>query len=371
MRALVVVLALLALVAGAWLVRDWWLPPSSEPRAADTTSGQGSATPGAQVAAAPTVAPAPDPASGAGRAPAGVASVAAVQQQAERYIATLTEIEVEPVKVEKADHFITSEQMLSLVPQGAVEQTTARRMLEDPTLTPDTPITLVREAEQVERVTPERLIARSGGDLDMSVNVLERDQVRTTTVREVLEQARRAPDKPIDVVTRTEYYEQTTPAELAARNADQQDETVRIIRRHHGLEASSVGDLIRAEGVGKDSLFYVRTVRPQDSQGIWGIVQGGIIDNFARGMAIRRGKEINVYKVDIPKDADERRSNASSSFLGKLIHEKSKASHVYNFNLNRMGRNPDRIYPGQEIVIIDFRPDELIDIYKHFVAQRG
>lgn len=365
MRALAVVLAVLALAAGAWLVRDWWMPPpapqvhSPEPRASAPPRSDPAALP------APTgILATPD-------ASKKITPDVAVQQQAERFVSTLTEPASEPLKVEQADHFVTGEQMLALVPLGAVEQTTSRLMREDPTLSPNTPITLVREAEQVERITPERLIARSSGDLDMPIKVLEREQVRDTTVREVLEQARRSPDKPIDLVTRSEYYEQTTPAELAARGTVQDDEPIRIIRTHRGLETSSVGDLIRAEGVGSDSMFYVRTVRPEDRQGIWGIVQSGIIDNFARGMAIRRDKDINVYKVDIPTDADERRSDETSSFLGKLIHDKTRASHVYNFTLNRMGRNPDRIYPGQEIVIIDFRPEELIDIYKHFVAPRG
>lgn len=358
MRALVVVLALLALAAGAWLLRDWWMPPPA-PRVQGPQSVPGTAEPA--VLAVPT-APA-----GAGKdTPSG-----AVQQQAERFVSTLTELDSEPVKVEQADHFVTGDQMLRLVPANAIEKTSSRLLLNDPTLTPNTPITIVREAEQVERLTPEKLIARSGGDLDMPIKVLEREQVRDTTVRAVLEQARRSPDKPIDLVTRTEYYEQTTPAELAARSAGQDDKPIRVIRNHRGLAAASVGDLIRAQGIDSDSLFYVRTVRPDDAQGIWGIVQDGIIDNFARGMAIRRDKDINVYKVDIPTDADERRRDETSSYLGKLIHDKTRASHVYNFNLNRMGRNPDRIYPGQEIVIIDFRPEELIDIYKHFVAQRG
>ena len=36
-----------------------------------------------------------------------------------------------------------------------------------------------------------------------------------------------------------------------------------------------------------------------------------------------------------------------------------------------MGQNPDRIVPGQEIVIIDFKPEELIAIYRHFIELRG
>ena len=93
--------------------------------------------------------------------------------------------------------------------------------------------------------------------------------------------------------------------------------------------------------------------------------------NFAQGMAIRRGKQVNTYKIDIPRDADELLPDQSSSFLGRLIHRKVAESHVYNFKKNRMGRNPDLITPGQEIVIINFEPEELIAIYKHFVTEQG
>lgn len=383
MRALLAVVALLALAAGAWFARGWWLPTA--PQLTQTPPEQ--RTP--EIARTPPASPTESGSTRTetGSSPAETGSTrtgdvdaqrraqaeteAAVRVEAERYIETLTEPETEPVKVERADHFMTSAQMISLVPQSAIESTTITRMRADPTLGPDTPITVVRESEQLERVTPERLIARSGGDLDMPIKVLDRDQVRETTVREVLEQARLEPQRPIDLITRSDYYEQTTPAELAARAANQPDEPIRLIRNHHGVEASTISALLRGEGVDEDSLFYVRTVRPQDSKGIWGIVHSGIIDNFARGMAIRRGQEINVYQVDIPLHADQRLDDRSSSYLGKLIHDKTRASHVYNFNLSRMGRNPDRIYPGQEIVIIDFRAEELIEIYQHFVAQRG
>ncbi len=88
-------------------------------------------------------------------------------------------------------------------------------------------------------------------------------------------------------------------------------------------------------------------------------------------MAIRRGRQIDTYKVDIPRDADELLRDQSSSFLGKLIYRKTQESHVYNFEHNRMGRNPDHVTPGQEIVIINFEPEELISIYKHFVTEQG
>jgi hypothetical protein len=54
-----------------------------------------------------------------------------------------------------------------------------------------------------------------------------------------------------------------------------------------------------------------------------------------------------------------------------MIYDKTMRSYVYNFKQNRMGQNPDFVAPGQEIVIINFEPDELIRIYKHFTSQQG
>jgi hypothetical protein len=378
MRAVIAILVLAAIAVGAWLARERWMPDVA--RAPENRNA--------------STAPAPPPARVRSEAESGSDEPEVVartmQREAERYVATLTEAEPVPVQIERADHFVTGDQMLALVPRRDVELTSVAEMRSDPSLEPDAPITVVREVEQVERVTPEKLIARSAGNLDAPITVLERDVARHTTVRDVLERARREPHRPVDIIIRSEFYEQTTLEELATRDDLRRDQPLRVvrsahgletasvvqlmlnvIRSAHGLETASVAQLMREARLSADSLFYVRAVRPDDSQGLWGIVHDGIIENFARGMAIRRGRAVNTYRVQIPRDADERRDDRSSSFLGKLIHEKTRASYVYNFERGRMGRNPDRIFPGQEIVIIAFQPDELIRIYKHFVAQRG
>ena len=145
------------------------------------------------------------------------------------------------------------------------------------------------------------------------------------------------------------------------------DTFLNVVTRPYRVESATLAELLqRHKAENPDSILYVHTVQPTDEQGIWGIVQFGLIDNFARGMAIRHGKDIETYTVRIPRDADERLEDQSSSFLGKLIDRKTKDSYVYNFRENRMGRNPDRIYPGQEIVIINFEPEELRSIYRHF-----
>lgn len=134
----------------------------------------------------------------------------------------------------------------------------------------------------------------------------------------------------------------------------------------------TIADILKSQTeVRPDAVYYVHTVRDGDSQGIWGIVQEGVLGNFAQGVAVRRGGTLNTYRVDIPPGADELEPDNSSSFLGRLIYEKSRESYVYNFKTGRIGQNPDLITPGQELVIVSFTPEELIEIYKHFADQRG
>ena len=295
-----------------------------------------------------------------------------LDQEAESYISKLTEPGSDPVAVEKADHFISKDQVLSLLPEGVTEEITRENLATDPDLSPNTPITVVKKAEQIEFTTPEKVIAEAEGDLDRKVKILEGGEVRESTARELLEQYRQDPDAEIAIVKDVEYFVITTPKELLEDPTVEAGETLTIIRKPYRLEAATIADLLREQrALSPDSVFYVRTVRPGDTQGIWGIVHDGLIENFARGMAIRRGEEINTYQVEIPRNADERLSDQSSSFLGKMIYQKAMDSYVYNYKQNRMGRNPDRVIPGQEIVIINFHPDELIGIYKHFASQQG
>ena len=303
---------------------------------------------------------------------APAASAATVEQQAKDFVAKLTEPQMQPVPAKSADHFVSKDQIISLLPESSIEFTTPREIEKNSALAPNTPITVIREAEQIETATPEKIIAEAGGDLDKTVKVVDGGEVRELTVREVLQRYAANPDEPISIVKTIQYFEITTPAELAADSTLDPDQKIRIITKPYHLEAATIAELLMREGsYSPDSIFYVRTVRDTDKQGIWGIIHDGILTNFAQGMAIRRGKEINTYRIDIPRDADELLSDHSSSFLGKLIYRKALESYVYNFKDNRMGRNPDQISPGQEIVIINFEPEELISIYKHFVAEQG
>ena len=370
---------------------------------------------------------------------------------AKQYVETLTATTPPTIPVDKADHFVTQDSVVTMVPEDSIESTTVGDLADDDTLTPDTPITVVREVEQIETAVPEQLIADSGGDLDQPLRIVvkyddtqvidepsgtdedaaeqeetsqgiiaedtsepsaatqnlaaedtsepsattqnvaaedtsepstttqnvaaedtstrgteERDGVEQITVREALERMRTEPEKPLSIVRTVRHFEVMTLRELLDSQEDD-NAFLKVVLQPYRIEAATLADLLRLhETRSPDTISYLHTVQPTDEQGIWGIVHFGLIENFARGMAVRRGEEIETYTVQIPRDADERLEDRSSSFLGKLIDRKTKESYVYNYRENRMGRNPDTIYPGQEIVIINFEPGELEAIYEHF-----
>ena len=313
---------------------------------------------------------------------------AEVEAEAKKYVETLTDTAPQTIAVDQADHFVTEERVISLVPEDTIENVSVEELARDETLSPDTPITVVREVEQIETAVPEQLIADSGGDLDKTLRfqvtyddsqdeaeqkdsrpkVVDEDTVAELTVREALERIRTEPDKPLTVIRTVRYFEVMTLKELLDSTRGD-DAFLNVVTQPYRIASATLADLLQREKEkNPDAIFYLHTVQDTDDQGIWGIVHFGLMDNFARGMAIRLRDDVETYTVEIPRDADERLDDQSSSFLGRMIDGKTKDSFVYNYRDSRMGRNPDRIFPGQEIVIIKFESEELISIYTHFAT---
>ena len=360
--------------------------PSDTTMAADTTAADTTAADAAAVDATTVADATAKDATSAADTTATDATTAATgpaEAEAKKYVETLTDTAPQTIPVDKADHFVTQERVISLVPDDTIENVSVDELAGDETLSPDTPITVVREVEQVENAVAEQLIADSGGNLDEELRVqvtyddtqehtgtvvVEEDDVERITVREALDRIRTEPDKPLPVIRTVRYFEVVTLKELLD-GAESEDAFLNVVTRPYRIESATLADLLQRQRTeNPDAIFYLHTVLPTDDQGIWGIVHFGIIENFARGIAIRRGEDIETYTVRIPRHADERLADRSSSFLGLMIDRKTKDSYVYNFRENRMGRNPDRIFPGQELVIINFQPEELMSIYRHFAA---
>ena len=124
--------------------------------------------------------------------------------------------------------------------------------------------------------------------------------------------------------------------------------------------------------VGEHDIFYVHAVTPNDHQGLWGIIQQAVAENFARGVRITLGERTDTYRVTVPENADELLDDRSSSPLGLMIHRKSRETIVYNRGVGRLTQDPDvTLYPGNEIIIVGFEPGELIRLYKHFANADG
>ena len=298
--------------------------------------------------------------------------IVVVEEQAKRFVGHITAQESNKLSVERADHFVTNGQVLSLLPDSSITLTSRKALLRELGIDSESPVTVVTEAEQIELISPEKLIAAVSGNLDTSVNVLVSDSIESKTVRDVLLTFKEQPTLPISLVKKVKHFEVTTPKELNARQDLLTSNPLKVIRERYQLESATIAELLKQHiDIDPDSIYYVRTVAPGDDQGIWGIVHDGLVNNFAKGMAIRRGESIDTYRVSIPREADEPEVDKSSSYLGRLLFSKAKESHVYNFRQNRMGQNPDRIFPGQEIVIVNFRAEELINIYKHFLREEG
>ncbi len=291
-------------------------------------------------------------------------------KEAEFFVAELTETTVEPLDVDRIDHFISGNQTLSLVPSDSVETTTLRALMEeDSGLLANTPITRVKEVEQVEIVSRERLFAFAAGELSTTVRVMVDDDIVARTVDDILLTHNDPAAGPIRLIKTARYYEITNLGDLQSDTSLSPDDTIRVIRKPYRLETATVERLLGPSiHTGSDTLYYVRTVTADDNQGIWGIVHDALVGNFAQGIALRRGTDIDTFKVTIPGRADEPTQDDKSSFLGHLIHQKVSTSYAYDFKTSQMSRNPDGIRPGEQIVIIEFTAEELISIYQRFAG---
>lgn len=139
-----------------------------------------------------------------------------------------------------------------------------------------------------------------------------------------------------------------------------------------GGQAQPLAGILQRYGIQPqaDSLYFAHTVNRADAQGVWGIVQAQLVARFADGVALRRGEQPSDYQLLIPKFADERNADGSSSFLGKVIWHKSQSAMVINQanGLARQGEDADIVLPQSDLVIVTFSRQELVAIYQYFAT---
>lgn len=125
-------------------------------------------------------------------------------------------------------------------------------------------------------------------------------------------------------------------------------------------------ELLDTPETAKNNIYFIHAVAEGDNEGLWGIIQNGLMRTFTAGLNLP-GLDKTV-SVNIPKEADEKLADKRSSFLGHVLKNKVDQTYIYNYEKGILGDNPDLIKPGQQLVIVTFSEQELIGIYHHFVS---
>lgn len=281
-----------------------------------------------------------------------------VANDARDYINDLSMVQAETVPVKKADHFVGADQLLELLEDDAfielVEPLSSKPIVQ--ALAPRTRSVISKlDTGPDHQLTKELVLLQTSATTNlqplMSIELVDEQNT----------------DEPVMIVREANVKMPILPELVQVKTVTKPSLTTSQTEQKPSPKIT-IADLLKDEEPAKaGSIYYVRTVKQNDGQGIWGIIVDGLTENFANGIAISRDESLNTYQVNIPRQSDDMLTNNTSSFLGKLIDRKTRECFVYNFVEKKIGRNPDLIYPGQELLIINFEAEELIEIYTHFV----
>lgn len=292
------------------------------------------------------------------------------QQEAEEFVENLADPAAETIIVnEYEDVFVRPDSIIAL-PNLEQRVTTLQSLRDDTSLSADTPLTLRYTEETREQTSLSELASEEEDHIAPVTIITEQGDTITAPLVELLQRDDLDHDASVTQIRQEQHVKQLTVSELANADIDaDQQLSVTISRGVQQLDMATLIDSDSAEL--HDSLFYLHRVTEEDVQGLWGIIQSGLIQNFRHGIRLTRQGSEQTVSVTIPADADEPLPTGLSSFLGKVLHEKVSTSYVYNVNTHTMGRDPNLIHPRQELILIRFSNSELKAIYQFFADQRS
>ena len=293
-----------------------------------------------------------------------------LRAEADAFVEDLVKTPPRKISASEISHFVAPDQKI-LLPGGLKYKEVAIRDLAEQTgVGENEPITIIINDKQLEYRTVRELLNQAANEPDAEFNLLVDEEHIT---RYTSEQLRREYDGHLDetvtVMVLKPRQQVTTARELREKNAP--ETIVRIVQSDSSKESdtvTTVSEMLHGlKGNDEGDVYHVHTVRDNDSQGLWGIIHDGLVENFAQGIALNRGESVHKYRINIPRHADEMIDSQTSSYLGKKIHDKTRESYRYNHSKQRMGTDPNTIHPYQELVITRFTSEELVQIYEHFV----
>lgn len=256
------------------------------------------------------------------------------------------------------------------IPKLEHRDTTIGDLLKDKTLSADTPLVL-NFVETEKELTTLGALDRQIEDKHQIITIEQADgSQRQAPLADWLNDKNQDKDAPVTVITQHKRTEQMTAGELAKADIAPSQQVIATINR--GVEELSVKDIIQSGELPDNALFYLHRVTEQDKQGLWGIIQSGLIQRFRQGLSLEGiATNKDLLQVTIPADADEPLPTGLSSFLGKVLNHKVESSYIYNYSTHTMGHDPNLIHPGQQLILIHFSPEELKRIYLFFAEQRN
>ena len=294
-----------------------------------------------------------------------------IEKEATIFIEALAKSQAESITInENQDQFVRHDSIITL-PKLEHRVTTIEELLADPNISADTPLTLHYTIDVTEQTTLAEL-SDNYEDQTILLTILDQEgKPQTKPLFEFLNQDNADLTAPITLLTQQKHSLQINAGEL--KNIQSLDHKQSIIATiSYGTQELSINKIIQSGELPDNALFYLHRVTKQDHQGLWGIIQTGLIEKFREGVHIE-GIATNKDTVHaiIPADADEKLSSGLSSFLGKILNNKVNSSYIYNFSTHTMSHDPNQIFPGQQLIMIHFSPQELSQIYQFFSDKRN
>jgi hypothetical protein len=298
-----------------------------------------------------------------------ITEVPSPEQEAEIFVNNLAITEEVITINEDEDRFVRHDSVIVL-PDLEYIATTKEALLADKSLNSDMPVTLdfiTHEKVQTTLAELSELIE----DQTTTVTIITPDGTQVISpLADLINQQDLELNTTITRVIPQKHRIATTMGEL--KNIDIAANQPLIATITHGSQAISLKELTQSKLIPDDAIFYLHRVTSRDVQGLWGIIQAGLIDKFRRGIQLEGiAQNKDFIKAIIPADADEKLPSGISSFLGKILNKKVDTSFIYNLKTRSMGHDANLIHPGQQLILIHFPSNELKRIYQFFSEQRN
>jgi len=270
---------------------------------------------------------------------------------------------------EYQDQFVRPNNLIAL-PDLEQRNTTLQELARDKNIAADTPVTLNFSIEERSQTTLANL-SNTIEDHNETITIITTDgRTLTASLAELLNREDLVKNAEITLVLLKQHSVHTRFSDIANIELSPSQSLVATIK--HSVQELSINDMIPDDAHDPDSLYYLHRVTENDVQGLWGIIQTGLIDKFRQGLrleGVSPNKEL--IQAVIPSDADEKLSSGLSSFLGKILDNKVDNSYIYNIKTQGVGFDARALQSGQQLVIIQFSPDELKQIYQFFSDKRN